>query len=134
MKINVQNIVNVLVRIFKKIYWIKYFLFIDSRKSCPECLPECQLVPYTIQSSYADYPNSRSIDKVVERIKKYFKNIGNITTNPNTSNCYNSQKRRLLDDIVAVEISASPYATEILSESAMYTWVDLISSIGGQTG
>ena len=40
----------------------------------------------------------------------------------------------LLDDIVAVEISASPYATEILTESPLYTWVDLISSIGGQTG
>ncbi|CAM4989374.1 unnamed protein product, partial [Rotaria socialis] len=42
-------------------------------------------------------------------------------------------KVSLLDNIVAVEVSASPVATEILAESPMYTWVDVISSIGGQT-
>jgi hypothetical protein len=46
----------------------------------------------------------------------------------------NTRKETLLNDIVALGISASPYATETLAESPMYTWVDLISSIGGQTG
>ena len=50
------------------------------------------------------------------------------------SPCINSRKDILRDNIVAVEISASPYATEVLAESPMYTWVDLISSIGGQAG
>lgn len=51
-----------------------------------------------------------------------------------STNCLQMRKENLLENIVAVEISASPYATEILAESPMYTWVDLISSIGGQTG
>ncbi len=62
------------------------------------------------------------------------KSIGYTPNQSNTTACLNSRKETLLDDIVAVEISASPYATEILAESPMYTWVDLISSIGGQTG
>ena len=87
------------------------------------------------QSSYADYPNTRSEDNVVIRVEKHLKNNGySPTTNSNASNCANSRKGSLLADIVAVQISASPYATEILTESAVYTWVDLISSIGGQTG
>jgi hypothetical protein len=45
-----------------------------------------------------------------------------------------NRNAELRDNIVAVEITVSPYATEILTESPMYTWVDLISSIGGQTG
>ena len=117
-----------------KLLLLNYFLLLDTIKNCAECLPECELVQYTVQSSYADYPNSRSTDKVLQRIEKYFNNIGNKMTFPNTSTCYNSRRAILLDDIVAVGISASPYATEILSESPMYTWVDLISSIGGQTG
>ena len=108
--------------------------FLDSRKSCPECLPECELVQYKIQLSNADYPNSRSTFKVLDHIEKHLQNIGYSVDSSNKSICSNSRKEALLDNIVAVEISASPFATEVLTESSMYTWVDLISSIGGQTG
>jgi hypothetical protein len=111
-----------------------FFNLLDSKEFCPECLPECELIQYTIQSSYADYPNSRSTEKVLQRVANHLKNIGYTAMQLNTSACLNNRKGTLLDDIVAVEISASPYATEILAESPMYTWVDLISSIGGQTG
>ena len=112
-----------------------FFSNLDSKKACPQCLPECELIQYNIQSSYADYPNTRSADKVRQRLEKHLKTFRNSPTNANVSNvCSNTRKELLLDNIVAVEISASPYATEILSESPMYTWVDLISSIGGQTG
>jgi len=62
------------------------------------------------------------------------KSIGYAPVQLATSACSNNRKGNLLNDIVAVEISASPYATETLAESPVYTWVDLISSIGGQTG
>jgi hypothetical protein len=111
-----------------------HFLYVDSKKPCPQCLPECELVQYTIQSSYADYPNTRSANTVLKRVEKHLNGTRISPTQLNTSACSNTRKASLLDDIVAVEISASPYATEILAESRMYTWVDLISSIGGQTG
>ena len=108
-------------------------VFIDSKVSCPECLPECELIQYTIQSSYADYPNTRSVDQVFQRVEKHINKVKH-DIHPNTSACVNNRKEVLLDNIVAVEISGSPYATEVLAESPMYTWVDLISSIGGQAG
>lgn len=49
------------------------------------------------------------------------------------SSTLSSRRTKLTNNIVAVEISASPYATEFLTESPVYTWVDLISNIGGQT-
>lgn len=107
--------------------------FVDSKISCPECLPECELIQYTIQSSYADYPNTRSMEQVYQRVEKHISKVKH-DVHANTSACVNNRKEVLLDNIVAVEISASPYATEVLAESPMYTWVDLISSIGGQTG
>ncbi|CAF0910966.1 unnamed protein product [Rotaria sp. Silwood1] len=106
----------------------------NARKYCPECLPECELIQFKIQSSYADYPNTRSTDKVLTRVEKHLKTTGKSVVHLNTSACLNNRKGALLDNIVAVEISASPFATEILAESPMYTWVDVISSIGGQTG
>lgn len=96
-------------------------------------MPECELIQYTIQSSYADYPNSVSTKLISSRIEKHLKPTVN-QTDRIPSACLDSRKTNLLDGIVAVEISASPYATEVLVESPMYTWVDLISSIGGQTG
>ncbi|CAF0801224.1 unnamed protein product [Adineta ricciae] len=105
----------------------------NSIRYCPECLPECELIQYTTQSSYADYPNFRSMDKTSKRVKTFLKKI-NSTSYKNQPSCSQNRNEPFLDDIVAVGISASPYATEILSESPMYTWVDLISSIGGQTG
>ena len=107
---------------------------IESKEFCPECLPECELIQYTIQSSYADYPNSLSTDLISGRIEKHLKSTAN-RPDRIPSACLNSRKIiSRLDGIIAVEISASPYATEVLVESPMYTWVDLISSIGGQTG
>ncbi|CAF2518033.1 unnamed protein product [Rotaria sp. Silwood2] len=105
-----------------------------SKKYCPECLPECELIQYKIQSSYADYPNTRSTDKVLQRVETHLRATGKSVVHLNTSACSNNRKGALLDNIVAVEISASPFATEILAESPMYTWVDVISSIGGQAG
>ncbi|CAF0884383.1 unnamed protein product [Rotaria sordida] len=113
---------------------LTYRNLFNSSKHCPECLPECELIQYKIQSSYADYPNTRSTDKVLQRVENYLKTTGYSVVPLNTSACSNNRKGALLDNIVAVEISASPFATEILSESLMYTWVDVISSIGGQTG
>jgi hypothetical protein len=113
---------------------ISFFFAIEAKKLCSQCSPECELIQYTVQSSYADYPNLRSSEKVLQRIENHFKEIGYAPLQLNTSKCSNNRKGSLLDDIVAVEISASPYATEVLVESPMYTWVDLISSIGGQAG
>ncbi|CAF2135194.1 unnamed protein product [Rotaria magnacalcarata] len=106
----------------------------NSRQHCPDCLPECEIIQYKVQSSFAAYPNTRSIEKVLQRVDKHFKAMGQSLVQSNTSACSNNRKVSLLDNIVAVEISASPVATEILAESPMYTWVDVISSIGGQTG
>jgi len=117
-----------------KLIYIYISVVIDATQYCSQCLPECELIQYTIQSSYADYPNLRSAEKVLLRIENHFKEIGYSPILLNTSKCLNNRKESFLDDIVAVEISASPYATEFLVESPMYTWVDLISSIGGQAG
>ena len=106
---------------------------LDSKILCPKCLPECELIQYTIQTSYADYPNTRSVDTVSQRVEKHLTKVKH-EVHPNTSACVNNRKDVILDNIVAVEISASPYAPEVLAESPMYTWVDLISSIGGQAG
>ncbi|CAF0810778.1 unnamed protein product [Adineta ricciae] len=103
----------------------------DSRKLCPECLPECEIIQYSIQSSHADYPNRNSYEKVFHRLEQHFR----LTQNQQQSQRLNiSHPSMLRDHIVAVEISASPYPTEILTESPVYTWIDVISSIGGQTG
>lgn len=110
------------------------FFYLDPREYCLECLPECELIQYKIQSSYAHYPNSRSTDKVLNRVEKYLKSRGYKMVPSNTSNLLNNRKGLIPENIVAVEVSASPFATEILAESSMYTWVDVISSIGGQTG
>ena len=129
---------NRLVRWRKKTFKNFVFVFVfrlDSKKSCPECLPECELIQYTIQSSYADYPSFRSAEKVKQRVQRHLARMKNNSSRQNlTSICLQTRKENFLENIVAVEISASPYATEILAESPMYTWVDLISSIGGQTG
>ena len=77
----------------------------------------------------------RAAKKVKHRLERHLDAVRNGSSRANFSaSCSNTRKDPLLDNIVAVEISASPYATEILTESPMYTWVDLISSIGGQTG
>ncbi len=76
----------------------------------------------------------RSEDAVYQRIEKHLKSIKYNINQSISSACANTRKETVLGDVVAVEISASPYATEVLTESPMYTWVDLISSIGGQTG
>ncbi len=88
---------------------------------CGECLPECEIIQYSVQSSYAKYPNVNAYDKVLKRVQNHFRGSS-------------YRETPLRDNIVAVEITASPYPTEILTESSVYTWVDLISSIGGQTG
>lgn len=56
-----------------------------------------------------------------------------LTSTTDGSSTSSSRRTKLTDNIVAVEITASPYATEILTESPVYNWVDLISNIGGQT-
>jgi hypothetical protein len=76
----------------------------------------------------------RSEDIVFNRIEKHLKAIGYNIEQSNIAACANNRRDTMLGDVIAVEISASPYATEVLTRSPMYTWVDLISSIGGQTG
>lgn len=106
----------------------------NSKKFCPSCLPECQLTQYTVHSSYADYPSIRSTEKVKQRVQRHLSRVRNVSRQNISTICSSTRRESLLENLVAVEISASPYATEILTESPMYTWVDLISSIGGQTG
>ncbi|UJR16178.1 hypothetical protein I4U23_003088 [Adineta vaga] len=104
-------------------------IYLDSRKLCGECLPECDIVQYSIQSSYANYPNINSYKNVFQRVQKHFRR------NEKMNTYFNKFQQSLIrDNILVVEITASPYPTEILTESAVYTWIDLISSIGGQTG
>ncbi|CAF2368910.1 unnamed protein product [Rotaria sp. Silwood2] len=104
-------------------------------KLCQECLPECEIIQYSVQSSYARYPNSNAYKQVSKRVRTHFGRIASSYASLNISNELLTNFRTVIrDNIVAVEISASPYPTEILMESPMYTWVDLISSIGGQTG
>jgi len=100
---------------------------------CGECLPECEIIQYSVQSSYANYPNVKAYDKVLKRVQNHFRDK-KINAYLNTSRGSSYRHTPLRDNIVAVEITASPYPTEILTESSVYTWVDLISSIGGQTG
>lgn len=64
-------------------------------------------------------------------MKNYFRFDRNV--NDELTSDGSSRRTKLKDNIVAVEITASPYATEILTESPVYTWVELISNIGGQT-
>ncbi len=100
-----------------------------------ECLPECVNIQYSVQSSYAYYPNVNAHGKVLQRVQKHFHMDREVHEDLNNTNRLSpNHPTGLRDNIVAVEISASPYATEILTESPVYTWVDLISSIGGQTG
>lgn len=71
----------------------------------------------------------------MQRVKTHFRSNREVQAAVNvTDGPQSNRPTGLRDNIVAVEISASPYATEILTESPFYTWVDLISSIGGQTG
>jgi hypothetical protein len=109
---------------------------LDSSASCPECLPECEIIQYSVQSSYAAYPNNPAKNKIENRVRNYFRfdprvndDLSNTTTRSSSGH-----RPRIHNNIVAIEISASPYPTEILTQSPVYTWVDLISSIGGQTG
>lgn len=127
-----RNYFGLFRRFFSSFCFFDEIFLSDSKQFCPHCLPECDLIQYTVQSSYADYPNTRSAEKVQTRVERYLRGLNYVPS----SGKFTSSNRKdfLLEDVVAVEISASPYATEILSESPMYTWVDLISSIGGQTG
>ncbi|CAF0787553.1 unnamed protein product [Rotaria sp. Silwood1] len=110
-------------------------IYFNSSKLCQECLPECEIIQYSVQSSYARFPNSNAHKQVSKRVSTHFGRIATLYDQLNISNELLANFRTgIHDNIVAVEISASPYATEILTESSMYTWVDLISSIGGQTG
>jgi hypothetical protein len=107
----------------------------DSSEFCPECLTECEIIQYSTQSSYAYYPNVNAKDRVLQRVRNHFRFDEMVNADLNLSDGSSSNRHaNLRNNIVGVEISASPYATEILTESPVYTWVDLISSIGGQTG
>ncbi|CAF0866573.1 unnamed protein product [Rotaria sordida] len=110
-------------------------IYFNSSELCQECLPECEIIQYSVQSSYARYPNPKAYPQVLKRVQTHFRRSTQVNSSSNTSNeLLTNFRPGLRDNIVAVEISASPYATEILTGSPMYTWVDLISSIGGQTG
>ncbi len=111
-------------------------ILLDSSKLCPECLPECEIIQYSVESSYASYPNLKANDKVLARVRNYFRLSPTVNADLSNSTTGSSRhhRTRLLNNIVAIEISASPYPTEILTESPIYTWADLISSIGGQAG
>ena len=49
-----------------------YFLFKIQRNHVRECLPECELIQYTIQSSYANYPSVKAFNKTLQRVKIIF--------------------------------------------------------------
>ncbi|CAF4559877.1 unnamed protein product, partial [Didymodactylos carnosus] len=97
---------------------------------CTECLPECETFQYNIQTSYAKYPNVKSYDKVWRDIEEHFKNDTSFTLLQDTKG---NRREIIRENMVAVEISASTYGTEILTETPIWTWTDLVSSIGGQT-
>lgn len=101
-------------------------IFQDASLQCSECLPECECVQYSVESSYAYYPNVKARAHVTKRTKQHFNRYKNNDSSLGAGG--------IRDNIVAVEISASVNPTEVLTESPIYTWVDLISSIGGQTG
>ena len=112
-----------------------YSLFEDPKRLCQQCLPECEIIQYSVQPSYANFPNTQAHDKVLQRVDNHFyMGLGADSNFDKVKPPKVSYRGNLRDNIVAVEISASSHATEILTESPMYTWVDLISSIGGQTG
>ncbi|CAM4756955.1 unnamed protein product [Rotaria magnacalcarata] len=111
---------------------LKERIHFNSSESCQECLPECEFIQYSVQSSYAHYPNMKANGHVSKRVQQHFirdKRNNESSSGTELANVYMG----IRDNIVAVEISASSDPTEILTESPMYTWVDLISSIGGQT-
>ncbi|CAF1201522.1 unnamed protein product, partial [Didymodactylos carnosus] len=102
-----------------------------SSNKCTECLPECETFQYNIQTSYAQYPNSKSYGKVLKSILEHFKDDNRfLLLQGKRKNC----REIIQDNVVAVEITAGTYGTEILTETLMVSWTDLISSIGGQTG
>lgn len=81
------------------------------------------------------FPNVNAVNKVWDRVRTHFRHDRNVTdylTKP--EGAASAGNRGLRGNILAVEISASPDVTEVLTETPVYTWVDLISSIGGQTG
>lgn len=118
----------------KTLFFSRSFL-LDSREFCSECLPECEIIQYRVQSSYAVFPNVNSIEKVWHRVQNHFRHDRNVTDYLNKpEGTAFAGNRGLKGNILAVEISASPDVTEVLTETPVYTWVDLISSIGGQTG
>jgi hypothetical protein len=109
--------------------------YLDANSSCPDCLRECEVIQYSVQSSYASYPNIMAKSQVENRLQKHIRHGSKMNDELSNSTGGSSWGRggRLFNNIVAIEISASQYPTEVLTESPMYTWVDLISSIGGQT-
>lgn len=97
-------------------------------------MPECEIIQYIVQSSYAAYPNGPALDGIWRRVEAHFSMDKNISQYLYGTGQTQSNRRLVLEgNILAVEISASSHVTEILTESPMYTWVDVISSIGGQT-
>ena len=112
--------------------------YLDANSSCPDCLRECEVIQYSVQSSYAGYPNNPAKAEVDNRVRKHLHLEPRMSAHDDyytnsTGGSSGSRKGRLHNNIVAIEISSSQYPTEVLIESPMYTWVDLISSIGGQT-
>lgn len=109
--------------------------FVDPRQNCRECLPECEIVQYRVQSSYATYPHVNAFEKVWQRVRTHFRLDHNVSAYLKQFESTRFTRDPILSgNILAVEISISPDLTEFLTESPVYTWVDLISSIGSQAG
>ena len=90
---------------------------------------------YRVQSSYAAYPHVNAFDKVWKRVRTHFTLDHNVSDYlKQMENTPFSRDPVLQGNILAVEISVSSDLTEFLTELPVYTWVDLISSIGGQSG
>jgi hypothetical protein len=93
---------------------------------CPDCTQECSTTDFTIKSSSLATPPAYLISSIVEFVEST-----NVTPPANWST---SSMSEIQSSYLSMELSYETTRTEVYTEQATLSAVDVVSNVGGQTG
>jgi hypothetical protein len=93
---------------------------------CPDCTQECSSTDFTIKSSSLAAPP----DFLLNDIKQF----AELSTVPLPANWNTSWQTEIPASYVSLEVAYESTQSEVYSQQATLSFVDMISNVGGQTG
>ncbi|CAF3660232.1 unnamed protein product [Rotaria sordida] len=94
--------------------------------NCPDCMPECSYTDFIIESTSLLAPPEFLLDSI-----KKFVESSNISVSANWST---SMASEIQSNYVALEVVPGTTRTNVYTEQATISPVDVLSNVGGQTG